>query len=249
MDAFQSATTDWSIPPPVLVIGLDNKARLAGFHSKSLIERINTVLTREGAIYDPASATGSITIQKWSGLTGIDLEALVKSVVDPHGRPVAVARGLGGVIANQLPSLDDAWARGVPIYVEKSDGLAKFDVQRARWASVERPQGPGAYRVGLHGTRYFYHDPDGTSRQVGHRIAKVLAARAENSRLHGYEISTGKFTAALGADPPGLFARALIASSGMLPIVEDGRLIYANVDPLVATMVLTKMYGKEKVLE
>lgn len=249
VDAFQSTTTDWSVPPPVLVIGLDNKARLAGFHSKTLIERIDSVLTQEGAIYDPVSAQESITAQRWSGLTGLDLEALLKGIVDPHGRPVAIARGLGSIIASQLPSLDEAWARGMPIHVEKSDGLAKFDVQRARWTSLERPQGSGAYRVGLHGTRYFYRDADGTSRQVGHRIAKILAARAENTQLHGYDISTGKFTAALGVDPPGLFARALVASSGGLPIVEDGRLIYVNVDPSVAAMVLKKMYGEDSSLE
>jgi hypothetical protein len=245
VDAFQSTTTDWSVPPPVLVISLDNKARLAGFHSKALIERIDSVLTREGAIYDPVSAPGCMTAQRWSGLAGLDLEALLKGIVDPHGRPVAIARGLGGIIASQLPSFDEAWALGMPIHVEKSDGLAKFDVQRARWTSLESPKGPGAYRVGLHGTRYFYRDADGTSRQVGHRIAKVLAARAEDTKLHGYDISTGKFTAALGVDPPGLFARALVASSGMLPTVEDGRLIYLNVDPLVAAMVLNKMYGKD----
>lgn len=245
VNAFQSTTTDWSVPPPVLVIGLDNKARLAGFHSKTLIERIDSVLTREGGIYDPVSAPGSITAQRWSGLTGLDLEALLKGIADPHGRPIAIARGLGGIIASQLPSLDKAWAHGMPIHVEKSDGLAKFDVQRARWTSLDRPEGPGAYRVGLHGTRYFFRDAYGTSRQVGHRIAKVLAARAEDTQLHGYDISTGKFTAALGVDPPGLFARALVASSGMLPIVEDGRLIYVNVDPSVAAMVLKKMYGKD----
>lgn len=245
VDAFQSTTTDWSVPPPVLVIGLDTKARLAGFHSKALIERIDTVLTREGAIYDPVSAPGSITVRRWSGLTGLDLAALLKGIADPHGRPVVIARGLGGIIASQLPSLDEAWARGMPIHVEKSDVLAKFDVQRARWTSLDRPQSSGAYRVGLHGTRYFFRDADGISRQVGHRIAKVLAARAEDTQLHRYDIRTGKFTAALGVDPPGLFARALVASSGMLPIVEDGRLIYLNVDPSVAAMVLKKMYGKD----
>jgi hypothetical protein len=35
----------------------------------------------------------------------------------------------------------------------------------------------------------------------------------------------------------------------MLPIVEDGRLIYVNVDPSVAAMVLKKMYGKDRSLE
>jgi len=247
-DAFHSATAEWSVPPPVLVIGSDHKGRLAGFHSKVLVERIDAALAREGARHEPVSAPAQVTLQRWARLRGLDLEALLKSVVDPHGRPVSVVRDLGGIIASNLPPLEEAWSRGTPMHVERSDGLAKFDVHRARWTPVDALQGPGAYRVGLHGTRYVYRDADGTTRQTGHRVAKILAARAERTRLHGYDVTTGRFTAPLGVDPPGLFARALVASSGVLPTIEGGRLIYTNVDAFVATTVLNKMYEGGKSL-
>jgi hypothetical protein len=91
-----------------------------------------------------------------------------------------------------------------------------------------------------------YRDAKGTTRQVGHQIAKILAARDEGRRLHGFDPATGQFTAALGVEPPGLFARAIVSSSGMLPIRQGGRLVYANVDPQVAATVMNKMYGKDE---
>lgn len=243
-DPLHSAASNWSVPPPVLVVGLDHKGRLAGFHSKELLERIMAALGRKGARHEAVSTPGQVTVHKWSGLKDLDVEASLEGLEDPHGRPVTVARDLGGLIASNLPRLQDAWLRGMPMHVERSDSLAKFNVHTVRWARVDTLRGPGAYRVGLHGTRYVYRDADGTTRQMGHRAAKILAARAEGIQLHGYDATTGHFTAAIGADPPGLFARALVASSGALPTIQGGRLIYANVDPFVATMILNKMYKR-----
>lgn len=237
--------SEWSVPPPVLVIGLDTRGRLAGFHSKGLLDRIDAALGREGARHDPLSLPGQVTVHRWSGLAGLDVEALLHDVADPHGRPISVARDLGKAIASNLPSLESAWFNGSPIHVERSEDLERFDVRRARWARVREAEEPGAYRVGMHGTRYFFRDGKGTTRQVGHQVAKILAARAEGARLHGYEVQSGRFTTALGAEPPWLYARALVASGGKLPATESKRLVYENVDPQVATIVLNRLYEGE----
>jgi len=242
LDAFQSSTSAWSIPPPVLVIGHDNSGYLAGFHSRLLLEHIGAVLGRAGANYEPISVAKQVTVHRWSGLVDLDIEGLLGEIADPHGREVAVERGLGRAIASNLPPLDEAWLRGVPMHVERPDGLAKFDVRKVRWAHVDELDGPGAYRIGMHGVRYVYCDEGGATRQVGHRVAKTLAARSEGAWLHGYDIATKRFTAALGAEPPGLFARAIVASGGVPPTIESGRVHYENVDPSVAALVLNKMY-------
>ena len=244
--AYHSVASDWSVPPPVLVIGRNNKAYIAGFHSTTLLERINEALEHEGACYEPVSPPEKITLHGWGGLAGVDVEALLKDIADPHGRPVAVARGIDVVIAGKLPTLDKVWEHGTAIHVEKPDSLDKFDVRQARWTRVDKLQDPGAYRVGLYGTKYIYRDVDGTMRQVGHRAAKILAARANNARLHRYDPTTSQFIATLGVEPPGLFARALVTSGGKLPRVEaeNGRIVYEDVDPVVATLILSKMYGK-----
>lgn len=244
-DALLSPSSEWSVPPPVLVIGLDARGRLAGFHSRGLIDRIDAALGREGGRHDPLSLPGQVTVHRWSGLVGLDVEALLRDVADPHGRPITVARDLGKSIASSLPNLESAWLKGSPIHVERSENLERFDVRKARWARVREAEEPGAYRVGMYGTRYFFRDGKGATRQVGHQVAKILAARAEGTRLHGYEVQSGRFTAALGADPPWLYARALVASGGKLPATEGGRLVYEHVDPQVAAIVLNKMYEGE----
>ncbi len=243
---YQSLAADWSVPPPVLVIRGDGIGYLAGFQSVGLLEALNETLSAEGVRSEPVTMAGQLTFQRWSGLAGLDLEASLVGIKDPHGRPISVARGLSAAIAGCLPLLDVVWANAIPMHIEQSDGLAKFDTLRARWTRVDRLDGRGAYRVGVHGIRYVYRDPKGTTRQVGHQIAKILAARDEGRRLHGFDPATGQFTAALGVEPPGLFARAIVSSSGMLPIRKGGRLVYANVDPQVAATVMNKMYGKDE---
>ena len=244
-NAFHSTISDWSVPPPVLVAGRNNQAYLAGFHSKTLLECIDAALVRNGARHEFISAPGQVVVHQWVGLDGIDIEILLKDIKDPHDRPVTVVRNLDAIIANKLPTLDKIWECGKPMHVEKLDNLAKFDVRQAKWMRVNTLQGPGAYRVGLHGTRYIYRDANDATREVGYRVAKILAACAENIQLHKYDPATNQFAATLGVDPPSLFARALVVSSGTLPKVDRGQLIYVDVDPVVATLILNKMYGRE----
>lgn len=243
--AFYSTASDWSVPPPVFVVGANNGGYLAGFHSKTLLESIDAALIPEGAHRKSTSTPEQVIVHRWIGLSELNVEELLKDVKDPHGRPVKVTRGLDSVIASKLPTLDEIWECGEPIYIEKLDNLVKFDVHQARWIRVDTLQDTGAYKVGLHGTRYVYRDSNGNTRQVGYRAAKILAARAKNTQLHKYDPTTGQFTATLGVDPPGLFARALVVSSGMLPKIDNGKLIYTSVNPIVATLILNKMYGKE----
>lgn len=244
-NALQASASEWSVPPPVLVLDFSGNGRLAGFHSKTLLEKISNALERDGARHEALATPGQVTVHRWSGLKGVDVEGLLSDALDPHERPIAVGRNLGRDIAGALLPLEEAWEQGEPVYIEHSDSLEKFDVHNARWKRADKMDSAGAYRVGLHGTRYVFRDASATTRQVGHQVAKILAARAEGLRLHGYDAQTGRFTSALGAEPPGLFSRALVASSGTLPTIEDGHLVYANVDPLVATLILNKIYEKD----
>jgi hypothetical protein len=207
---------------------------------------MNTALAEEGVIYSPSRSAGQPAVHRWTGLHGLDLETLLASVRDAHGRPVTVSRGLASAISRGMPSFAEVFARATPIHVEEVDGLAKFDTLAARWMRIDRMEGPGAYRIGLHGTRYVFRDGKGATRQVGHQVAKTLAACAEGTRLHGYNPARGTFTAALGVEPPWLYARALVASGGGLPRVEDGRVQFDRVEPEVAATILNKMYWKDE---
>ncbi|WP_343211460.1 hypothetical protein QEZ52_22755 (plasmid) [Aliisedimentitalea scapharcae] len=239
---------DWSVPPPALVIGMDGHGYLSGFQSGSLVDAVNSALSSRGTVHAPCEVSNQVTVHRWTGLGEMDLEALLETVEDAHGRKVTVTRNLASSIAPRLPSFAGVFGQAAPIHVEQADGLAMYDTRKARWRRVERMDGPGAYRVGLHGTRYVFRDRHGTTRQVGHQVAKTLAAQADGHWLHGYDMSTGRFTAALGVEPPWLFERALVVSGGTLPRRDGGRVIYERVEPRVGATILSKMYGKDEII-
>lgn len=237
---------EWSIAPPALVVGMDGNAYLSGFQSETLRTAVGEALAGEGANYSPVEADDQPTVHRWTGLSDLELEKLLIPVRDVHGRPVTVSRGLAATISMGVPSFAEVFSRATPIHIEEVDGLAKFDTRAARWMRVNRMEGAGAYRIGLHGTRYVFRDGSGATRQVGHQVAKTLAARAAGDRLHGYDLTRGTFTAALGVEPPWLYARALVASGGALPRGQDGRVVFDRVEPAVGAMILNKMYGKDE---
>lgn len=238
----------WSVPPPALILDGNGNGFFSGFGSSQLFETLNVALMENGAVYAPQKTPGKPSIHRWSNLPETNLEALLASINDAHGRKISVPHNLAKTLCTNLPSFVELHRQAQPVHVEQLDGLAKFDPQRARWLRAERVDELGAYKIGLHGTRYVFKDGGGTLRQVGHQVAKTLAAGAEGCRLHGYDTTAKRFTAALGAEPPWLFGRALVASSGSLPNIEGGRLIYEQVDPQVASLILQKMYeGSESI--
>ena len=236
---FRLSKTAWSVPPPVLVRTSDGAGFLSGFHSPSLLANISEALAREGARHCPETTPSRVTVHRWDGLDGVEVAAALAEIKDPHGRPVHVAEGLAGIIAHQLPSLDAIWESAEPVDVERTYDIWKFDTATMEWRESEMKD-DGAYRMG---ERYLFRDADGNVRQVGHRTAKILAARSAGMQLHGYDASHRRFVATLGAEPPGLFARALVASSGRLPTQDDQRVAYTDVAPATATTVLGKLGG------
>ena len=239
VNPFQLSRAAWSVPPPVFVRAFDGSGFLSGFHSPSLLESLVEVLAREGARHRPQMIPGRVTVHRWDGLDEIDVSALLAEIKDPHGRAVRVAEGLAETIAQHLPSLDALWESAEPVNVERTHGIRKFDTTVMEWN--ESPmEDVGAYRVG---ERYLFRDADGNTRQIGHRTAKILAARSAGVRLHSYDPKRHRFMATLGAEPPGLFARAIVTSSGKLPVRQDQRIAYENVAPAVAAAVLGKLSG------
>lgn len=175
-----------------------------------------------------------------------DLAArLVQSIKDPHGRSIALVLDAPRAFARRLLSLSSIRDFLVPLSVADNIAFERYDLAHGRWNRCHDVLGPGAYRLAWRGLTYAYRDAKGNLFQGPHEIVKVLAACDRGTSLHAYSETSSEFVARLGADPAGLLARALSASSGRLPVTESGVVKYSHVPRDVAAAVLSVLYPSE----
>lgn len=237
------AIRSWCVPPPTINMAGRDRAFLAGFRSSKLVEEIVEWAKIAGGritIEDSKSGPSSIFID---GL-GIDrLREAMKSVQDPHGRPVAVNDAPALSIATACLAFGGIEESLSPVSIGRARNLQKFDLARARWDGVEEVQGSGCYRWNDGFQAYAFVSHDGRAHTGSYQVTKLLAARAEGVRLHAYDAKAGTFHSSLGCEPPGLLSRALAACSGRLPTIEGGTATYYGVTAEVAGVVSKVLYG------
>ncbi|WP_146218659.1 hypothetical protein [Halomonas sp. LBP4] len=238
--------SEWQVAPPALVVVGASSCYLAGFHSSDFIALIDRILTAGGGRYSPISNTGSLPVHRWDDVSDELLENLARDVRDPHGRAPMISRSTGAKIAANLAGLWSYLEDAPVIHLEAREAAFRFNPVRARWERSDGTASPGAYKVDLHGSRFFYRDLAGVARETGFAVAKALDARRNGVKLHSYDPVKGVLTSALGCEPPGLYARALVTASGRLPERADGRSIYRGVPPEVGLVIMKKLYEGEE---
>ena len=246
LDSASRRPSHWSCPPPTLVVTGHGTAFLSGFRDISLLKEIKANL-------DPISLGHRVVQQRlaplahvWTlGQAGIDEVREALSVVEgPLGRPIEIVLSPALAIVNQMPSIAEIEAGLHQIEIDSRDDIERFDPRTGRWqkSAIDRP---GSYRASFRGRRCFHRLKDGTMREAGFELAKLLAARDEGISIHGYDSEKETFECVIGCQPPGLYRRALVACSGFQCLESDGRLIYKHVPPDVANLILTKLYEED----
>ncbi|RYD75739.1 MAG: hypothetical protein EOP84_17840 [Verrucomicrobiaceae bacterium] len=130
------------------------------------------------------------------------------------------------------------------IAIGNERGLERFDCVSGRWSEVESTNSAGAYRFDHSGMTYAFRGADGVATSGPHEIVKLKAARHSGVHLHYYDHNRMAFLSALGAEPPGLLARALVACSGDLPTIEGRTSVYGSVPPSIAAVILHILYER-----
>lgn len=233
----------WAVAPPALSFMPSGAAVLAGFRNAVLIEAVQDRLAAAGGQATQIPQQDGPSALIWTGLTPTSAKQALEGVADSHGRPVTITEGFTAAIARQSPAVSKLAAAMPVIRLETPKELQRFDPGSGTWRSAAAISGAGAYRGDYGGRRYIFADDEGGQREGSFSLVKLLAAKAVGLMLHGYDAATGEFQAVLGCEPPGLFQRALIASSGLMPKQEDGRLLYQGVTPTDAAIILTKLYS------
>jgi hypothetical protein len=113
--------------------------------------------------------------------------------------------------------------------------INRWDERLARWARAADASAPGAYQLFGSTVTYIIRDSmditAGTMRRGDARLVKHIASSRAGSPLVGFDSETGTLYAPLGAELPGLYSRAAVLASGLLPSDDvDQRLVaYASV--------------------
>lgn len=237
----------WSVPAPALYMVDDITAVLSGFRCEKLTDEIDVRVTAAGGVLDLTSTDDQPTKITVTGLDFEDLVRILDGAQDPLGRPLQIVKNFAVQFSAAARSMGGYRQSLLPVSLGSNlRNLQKFDVQKARWRTVEERNGVGAYRFDHAGRMYVFQSGEGVAFSGPQQVVKLLAARSEATRLHAYEPATQSFSSTLGAEPLGILERVLVSCSGKLPSREQpGLVTYERVSPRVASLIMKTLYDGE----
>lgn len=228
----------WAVCPPVLVLPEDgSEAFLCGQRSRALLDRLRDGAAALGGallVEGLSNAPARVTVR---GLRMEDLGELADDAKEALGVEMRVAEGAATRIAALLPPISAILNELSTFTRPVEASLERFDVPSGKWVNVLLVDRAGAYRSRGYLTRYGFAASVGAElRETDARLCKWLAASHEHRALLAYDESVQALVCPLGAEPPGLFERALVMCSGRPPEKRrDGTTLYTRVPPNIAS--------------
>lgn len=235
----------WAITPPAIYLSPEGKGWLRGFRNSTLLDAATDLLLSGGCSDITEVLEGQPRNLAFDGVTPTLALRLAENSKDPHGRAMDVVLDPARAFARRVALLGSANGMLVPFSVADDVACERYDPLHGRWNRCHDVHEPGAYRLAWRGQAYAYRDKHGALFQGPHEMVKARAAHDAGTNLHAYSQDTSEFIARLGAEPAGLLARALCASSGRLPAQEAGTVKYPGVPSDVAGTILATLYPHE----
>ena len=211
----------WEIAPPALVQVRDGVFVLTGFRSRRLTSSFEAAAATIGLPTDRRSqvAAPDRVRVKECDLTAAEL--IARHVFEEVGSSLAIVPEAALTLALLLPPLTrvaEALPRSPMIGFRSAN---RWDERLARWMSVSDASAPGAYQLLSSTVAYCIRDAtdvaSATMRRGDARLVKHIASSLAGSPLLGYDAETETLYAPLGAELPGLYSRAAVLASGLLP--------------------------------
>jgi hypothetical protein len=217
---------EWEIAPTALARTV-NGYFLAGFWPSNFTDRANEAVEGlDGSLHHKLQMDGPAS---WF----FDGDQ-VTEVARREELGIEVCEDAWRELASVLPELGQV-VEALPRRAAAVDGRIRwFDLQQARWIDAVDLRAPGAYRV----TRFATLDVLRTQADCDKdematatvQLSKHAAALIQKQRpLIAYNRATEELTVPLGADLPGLYGRAAVLCSGLLPTPTGRQLVYRNV--------------------
>jgi hypothetical protein len=226
----------WAIAPTTIALLASERAALCGQRSIPLIERLGQGAEALGGELVIEEGLDSPALVSVRGLGPDDLVDLAADASSALSCDVRVVEDPALRIAALLPPLSSIVPQLLPFTLPVDAPLERFDVATGRWVEASLVDRPGAYRYRGLLTRYGFARESGAQLlETDARLCKWLAAARERLALLAYDGPSRALVCPLGAEPPGLYERALVLCSGRPPVRrKDGTTLYTEVPPEIA---------------
>ncbi|GEC98384.1 hypothetical protein KVA01_05390 [Kocuria varians] len=233
----------WQVCSPALTQLVDGSVLLTGGWKTEQEDAVTTAVAAQGGDVVVLSPEDHATTM----LQDVDLEVLSKAL--PSGM-CDVVYDAGPVMLDTLPPLSSVVA-ALPRREMQYNGVAeRFVPQDATWEHTEDRNQPGLYRINHHHkTRYAYRTVEdvasGHARSVSSNLGKHVVAGETGVALVSYDPELRLLSVPIGAALPGLYGRAAVLCSGLLPTLvdEDFSLNYGDVSEEFAAALVAKLLG------
>ncbi len=211
----------WTVVDPhILELPLGDHL-LTGFRSERLMMAIEDAVWRAGGEVIIDDAVDSPAVVRIAGVSDGDLREVAGAAEAASGRSVRVVRSAAWSLASLLmplskllPGLPITTAIGARGFEVWNPGVAKFE-------PAGGAGGAGAFRLTSFTRTYIYRRPSDLGEMQAllgdARLVKFAAALDAGIGMVGYDVDAKVLYVPLGADLPGLYARAAVLASGYSP--------------------------------
>lgn len=231
----------WSISPSCIVLGND-QIFLSGFRNSKLISKLESIFRNFESVSTKQDKAPDFIGWKISEKKLLELKDSIESAAINTGINIKICHDVPSVIASYLPNRQQILSNSPALSLDKNSEFEIFEPSKNRWSASELYK-PGAYRK-ITGQRiYFFFDQHKEAKRVDVEFAKVLSSILNKIQVIKYNKQSNTLQTVIGCQPPRIFRRALVSSTGKLPYLENGLFTYKNVSQNIASTVIDKIYG------
>ncbi len=231
----------WAVVEPHILELPTGDHLITGFRSERLMMAIEDAAYRAGGEIRIDNAVDSPAVVRIAGVSDADVKDIAGAAEAASERSVRVVRSAAWSLASRLLPLSRLLP-GLPITT--TIGARSFEVWNpgvAKFESVSTAGSAGAYRLTSFTRTYIYRRPSDLGEMQAllgdARLVKFAAALDAGIGMVGYDADAQVLYVPLGADLPGLYARAAVLASGYAPKENTAErlLEYRNVPPDLAS--------------
>jgi len=231
----------WRVVPPTLIC-LSNKSKAIGTLCGARTDRLLARIKNSAAVL-PITVTGQ---------PGCPDRIQIKAQDQTQLQQLAESTGLNfqlnavRMLLSAIPPVDDPQLRAQTEMPFGTDWeVSRFSASKLQWTSASPGEARsailGLFRFYVHFQYNYYLCLRGKSYRIPVQIGKYIILRKRRRRVVSYDENRQTLSMPISCRPPPLIDRALTLCTGLIPVVENGRLTFNNITKTTALKSLALM--------